>query len=59
MTGVAWKDIYGHNVAKHFPKYEYFEIGKDAQPPLTVHDSDCLRQRTALVHSFSDRAISG
>ncbi|KAG9235760.1 cytochrome P450 4F3 omega-hydroxylase [Amylocarpus encephaloides] len=59
MTGEAWKDIYGHAAAKNFPKYGYFSIGKGAQPLLTANDNDYPRQRAALAHGFSDRAISG
>jgi hypothetical protein len=59
INAAAWKDIYGMAVGKRFPKYGYFEIGKDAQPLLTANDNDYLRQRAALPHGFSEKAISG
>ena len=56
-SAAAWNDIYGHAAAKKFRKHGYFEIRGDAQPLLTANDEDYTRQRAALSHGFSDRAI--
>ncbi|KAL8704351.1 MAG: hypothetical protein Q9201_002476, partial [Fulgogasparrea decipioides] len=55
----AWNDIYGHDATKKFRKHGYFQIRADAQPLLTANDKDYTRQRAALSHGFSDRAIQG
>jgi cytochrome P450 len=59
MTPSSWKDIHGHAATKKFSKYGYFKVRKDAQPLLTADDNDYPRQRAALAHGFSDRAIAG
>jgi cytochrome P450 len=58
MTGQAWRDIYGHAATKKFKKYGYFKVRADAQPLLTVAEEDYARQRAALAHGFSERAIA-
>ncbi|KAF2792082.1 cytochrome P450 4F3 omega-hydroxylase [Melanomma pulvis-pyrius CBS 109.77] len=59
MTPSSWKDIHGHAASKKFPKFGYFKVRADAQPLLTAEDKDYPRQRAALSHGFSDRAIAG
>jgi cytochrome P450 len=59
MSGESWKDIYGHAVVKKFPKHDYYIMRKDAQPLSTAEDKDYSRQRAALAHGFSERAITG
>ncbi|KAF1951056.1 cytochrome P450 4F3 omega-hydroxylase [Byssothecium circinans] len=59
MTPSSWKDIHGHAATKKFPKYGYFKVRADAQPLLTSEDKDYGRQKAALSHGFSERAIAG
>lgn len=59
ITPGAWRDIYGHSAARLFARHGYAKLRPDVDNLLTAPDDDHARQRSALSHAFSERALVG
>ena len=59
ITPSAWKDIYGHGASRSFARYGYVRLRPDVHNVITAPDEDHARQRSALSHAFSEKALRG
>ncbi|KAL8726431.1 MAG: hypothetical protein Q9166_006709 [cf. Caloplaca sp. 2 TL-2023] len=59
ITPSSWKDIYGQGAARKFSRHGYAQLRPDVHNLLTAPDKDHARQRSAMSHAFSEKALRG
>lgn len=57
ITPGSWKDIYGQGAARKFQRHGYARLRPDVHNLLTAPDEDHARQRSAMSHAFSEKAL--